>query len=63
VGRLGAATTVLHLERGEVLNWVLIMSVISLFTVPLFGRLSDSLGRRRTYLIGCAVMIPFMFVY
>jgi MFS family permease len=55
--------TVLGFPRGQILNYVLIMSVISLFTVPFFGRLSDSLGRRRTYLIGCAVMIPFMFVY
>jgi MFS family permease len=57
------ATTGLGFARGEILNWVLLMSVVSLFTVPLFGRLSDSLGRRRTYLVGCAVMIPFMFVY
>ena len=56
-------TTVLNFKRGDILNWVLIMSIISLFTVPLFGLLSDSLGHRRTYLIGCAVMIPFAFVY
>jgi MFS family permease len=54
---------VLGFPRGQILNYVLIMSVISLFTVPFFGRLSDTLGRKRTYLIGCAVMIPFMFVY
>jgi MFS family permease len=56
-------TTVLHFKRGNLLNYVLIMSVVSLFTVPLFGRLSDSVGRRRLYLTGCLVMIPFMFVY
>src|SRR5207249_2916686 len=56
-------TTVLKFPRSDLLNWVLIMSVLSLFSVPFFGRLSDSLGRKRTYLIGCAVMIPFMFVY
>src|SRR5438105_304494 len=56
-------TTVLGYERGDILNWVLLMSVISLFSVPLFGLLSAYLGRKRTYLIGCAVMIPFAFVY
>jgi MFS family permease len=57
------ATGTLGFKRTDALNWVLIMSVISLFTVPIFGRLSDSLGRKRVYLVGCVIMIPFIFVY
>jgi MFS family permease len=56
-------TTVLKFSRGTLLDATLVMSAISLVTVPLFGHLSDVLGRRRTYLVGCALMIVFPFVY
>ncbi len=60
---LAYGTTTLHFKRAELLNATLVMSVISLVTVPLFGYVSDFLGRRRTYLIGCAIMIPLPFLY
>jgi MFS family permease len=59
----GTQATGLHFKRGDVLKWILWMSVVSLFTVPFFGRLSDSLGRKRVYLVGCLIMVPFAFLY
>jgi MFS family permease len=56
-------TTTLHFSRGSLLNATLVMSALSLVTVPLFGYLSDLYGRRRVYLLGCAIMVIFPFVY
>jgi MFS family permease len=56
-------TTTLHFSRGSLLNATLVMSAVSLVTVPLFGYLSDLYGRRRVYLLGCAIMVVFPFVY
>ncbi len=56
-------TTALGFKRGDLLNATLAMSVLSLVTVPLFGYLSDVFGRRRVYLLGCAIMVLFPFVY
>src|SRR2546430_454785 len=56
-------TTQLHFKRSDLLYATLVMSAISLVTVPLFGLLSDHYGRRRVYLLGCAVMIVFPFAY
>jgi MFS family permease len=56
-------TATLHFSRGSLLNATLVMSAISLVTVPLFGWLSDVYGRRRIYLLASVLMVFFPFVY
>jgi MFS family permease len=53
----------LKLPQGLVLEFVMIQALVSLFTIPLFGYLSDVTGRRRITAIGCAVMMVFPFLY
>src|SRR5438105_4763945 len=49
--------------RGTILNSITIAAFIELFTIPLFGYLSDRVGRRLWYLIGCVLMAAFAFPY
>jgi MFS family permease len=53
----------LQLDRALILNAITIAAVLELFTIPLFGHLSDSFGRRRWYLLGCVLMAAFAFPY
>jgi MFS family permease len=55
--------TKLHVSRDLLLISLLCASVLSLFTVPLAGHLSDRFGRRRFYLFGAAVTFVFGWVY
>ena len=56
-------TTVLHSSRDLILVAVLTASVISFFTIPFCGYLSDRIGRKRMYMLGAAVTGVFGFVY
>src|SRR5579859_2658010 len=53
----------LLLNRTLILNAITIAAVVELFTIPLFGYLSDFVGRRRWYLVGCVLMAAFAFPY
>jgi len=60
---LAYGTQVLGLSRGLLLNLVMLQATISLVTIPLFGHLSDVIGRRKITAIGCVVMMIFPFAY
>ncbi|HYL43197.1 MAG TPA: MFS transporter [Ktedonobacteraceae bacterium] len=57
----GAVT--LHIGKTLILNSITIGATLELFTIPLFGYLSDRFGRRIWYLIGCVLMLAFAFPY
>jgi metabolite-proton symporter len=60
---LSYGTGTLKLPQGEMLGAVLVSAALSLFTVPLWGHLSDRVGRRRLTLAGCVAIAVFAFPY
>jgi MFS family permease len=54
---------VVHLSRDLILLALLIGSFMSFFTIPLWGFLSDRLGRRRVYICGAIATGLFAFAY
>jgi MFS family permease len=55
--------TALHMSRNLLLIAVLTAAVVSFFTIPYAGYLSDRIGRRCMYMIGAAATGVFGFVY
>jgi metabolite-proton symporter len=53
----------LHVSRNFLLTAVLSASVLSFVSIPLFGHLSDRIGRKNMYMIGALVTGVFGFVY
>lgn len=57
------ATTRAGATKGAVLNGVLLGSAVQLAAIPLFGVLSDRVGRRPVYLAGAAGLALFAFPF
>ena len=57
------AVGTLHMPRNLILSAVLVASCVSFVSIPLFGHISDRIGRRKTYLIGAAALGLFGFLY
>lgn len=56
-------TGTLHVSRDFLLTAVLVASVVSFVSIPLFGHLSDRIGRKAMYIIGAFVTGVFGFIY
>ena len=56
-------TTTLHASRDLLLAGVLAAVCVSAFTIPFSGYLSDRIGRKKMYIIGCIAMGIFGFIY
>jgi len=56
-------TQSLHVSRDFLLTAVLAASVLSFVSIPVFGHLSDQIGRKNMYMIGAAVTGVFGFIY
>ncbi len=57
------ATKTLKFKSNDVYADVLVAAIVSLFTVPFWGYLSDLVGRKRLYVIGASVMLVWSFIY
>jgi metabolite-proton symporter len=53
----------LHVSRDFLLIAVLVAAVVSFFTVPFAGHLSDRFGRKRIYILGAVVTTLFGWLY
>ena len=53
----------LHTSRNFLLTAVLSASVLSFFSIPFFGHVSDRIGRKTMYMIGAVVTGLFGFAY
>ena len=58
---LSYAVTNLGLSRSLVLGAIALGAAVELITIPLFGSLSDRVGRRTVYLFGCVAAIFLSF--
>ncbi|MCC6389036.1 MAG: MHS family MFS transporter [Bryobacterales bacterium] len=56
-------TGMLHLSRDFLLTAVLGAAMLSFLSIPLFGHLSDRLGRKKVYMAGAALTGVYGFAY
>jgi MFS family permease len=56
-------TTILHASRDFLLVAVIVSAVLAFAWVTVAGHLSDRIGRKRMYIIGCVFVAVFSFIY
>ncbi len=60
---LSYGTKTVGLEPDTLLNALIVAACAELVTIPIFGHLSDQIGRRRVYLIGVVAFLLTIFPY
>jgi metabolite-proton symporter len=60
---LSYGTAELGFEDQFLTNSVAVAALISCFTVPFYGHLSDRIGRKRMYMIGAVLTLIYAFIY
>ncbi|QIH77183.1 MHS family MFS transporter [Macrococcoides canis] len=60
---VGYATKTLGFKFEQVMIVVMAAAVLTTLLIPMYGVLSDKLGRKKLYLIGAVAMFLFMFPY
>lgn len=60
---LAYGTQQLGLSRSFFLNAILVGCAVELFTLPLFGKLSDRIGRRPVYMMGAVFVAIYGFLF
>ncbi|MDX3895172.1 MFS transporter [Pusillimonas sp.] len=58
---LSYAVTDLGISRSLVLGAIALGAAVELITIPLFGAISDRMGRRPVYMLGCVAAIALAF--
>src|ERR1700756_2799618 len=56
-------TVVLGASRDLLLSGLIVTTGLGFLTVPIAGALSDRIGRRRMYIIGCVFVAVYTFIY
>ncbi|WP_174614844.1 MFS transporter [Virgibacillus ihumii] len=57
------ATSTLAYDQITVLNSITIATIVTAIMIPIMGKLSDTIGRKKIYVIGCIAMILYAFPY
>ena len=60
---LAYGVNALKLNVSFLYTGLVVTALVSLVTMPTFGSLSDRVGRKRWYMIGCVLMAAFAFPY
>jgi MFS family permease len=57
------AVGTLKMPRDFILSAVIVAAIVSFFTIPISGHISDKIGRKKMYMLGALVMGIFGFIY
>ena len=57
------AVGTMKMDRNFILSAVMVAAIVSFFTIPISGHISDKIGRKKMYILGVVAMGLFGFLY